>query len=307
MKNRIILSLAFIFTIAFFSCKKDEQQTSTVTEHVNSMSAFNAAHKKPTQNFTLDATTGGVITTTGGIEFYFPVDAFANSSGNIVSGTVDIKIDEVISIADLFFNQISTHVNGRPLKSGGAFKISVTQGSDVLKIATGKHYNVLLTSNSPEQTPTMETYYGIPTNDQYGILNWSLTPPGIAPTVFTNTTDTSNIYNMVLDKFDWINCDHPYDSLFSELSITLPSGIENPQITVLDNSIMTAVSIWNNGNTAKWSYAPLNRQLTVVALFKANEEYKVSAQTFYFTGQQINLPGFTTISEADLETMINSF
>jgi len=196
MKNRIILSLAIIFTIAFFSCKKDEQQTSTVTEHVNSMSAFNAAHKKPTQHFTLNASSGGPISTTGGIDFSFPANAFVNSSGNIITGNVEIQIDEVISKADLIYNSISTHSDGRPLNSGGAYRIQATQGSEILSMAPGKEYHVWLTSNSNE--PTMLTYYGLNTSDQYGKINWTTTPPGFSSNVFTYTTDSVNIYEMIV-------------------------------------------------------------------------------------------------------------
>lgn len=306
MKNRLNISMMVFLLLAIYSCKKDEPQSTTTTStHVNSMAGFNAAHKKPTQQFTLNAATGGDFTTTGGINFYFPLNSFVNSSGVIVTGNVSIQIDEVITKADLFFNQISTHSNGRPLESGGAFKIKVTQGSETLSMAPGKQYNVLLYSNST--LPTMEAYYGIPTADQYGGLNWTTTPPGFSPNVFTNTTDTANLYQLVIEHFDWINCDHPYDSLFSELNITLPAESQTAMIMVLDNSAMLGVSLWSNENLASWPYAPLNRQLTAVVINKVNEEYKVSAQTFYFTGQSITMPMFTIISETDLETLINSF
>ena len=291
--------------LAFFSCKKDETNTTSNPTHTNSMSGFNAAHKKPLQDFTLNASLGGSISTTGGMEFFFPANALVNSAGNTVSGNVNVQIDEVITKADLFFNQISTHADGRPLNSGGAFKIKVTQGSEELSMAVGQQYHVWLTSNSTE--PTMETYHGIPTTDQFGIINWTTTPPGFSPNVFTNTTDSATIYEMVLDEFNWINCDHPYDSLFSELNITLPTGSENCQIMVMDNSSMTAVSLWGNSTTASWSYAPINKQLTVVVTCKTNEEYKLSVQTFYFTGQQITMPMLTTIGEADLEALILTY
>ena len=67
MKNRFFLPLIILLMTAIFSCKKDEQQTSTTPERVNSMAAFNAAHRKPTQQFTLNAGSGGSIITTGGI------------------------------------------------------------------------------------------------------------------------------------------------------------------------------------------------------------------------------------------------
>ncbi|MBP6532338.1 MAG: hypothetical protein KA285_03590 [Bacteroidia bacterium] len=305
MKNRFKIPFFVLILFAFYSCKKDETSTNTNPTRVNSMTDFNASHKKPTQHFTMNANTAGSIITTGGIEFYFPPNSLINSSGVAVTGNVDVQIDEVITKADMFFNEISTHSDGRPLKSGGAFKIKVTQGSETLSMATGQQYHAWLTSNYSE--PLMQTYYGIPTTDQYGIINWTTTPPGFTQDVFTNTIDSVNIYEMLLDEFDWINCDFPYDSLFSELNIALPSGSESCQIMVIDNSAMFGINLWTNGNTARWNYAPLNKSLSIVVMKKINGEYKISAQTFLFTGQQITMPGLTTISEADLETLINTF
>ncbi len=115
MKNRFSISALILVLTVVFSCKKDETQTTTTPERVNSMSAFNAAHKKPTQQFALNVGSGGSIVTTGGLEFSFPSNAFVNSSGNAVTGNAEVKIDEIISKSDLIYNSISTHSNGRPL------------------------------------------------------------------------------------------------------------------------------------------------------------------------------------------------
>lgn len=305
MKNRFSISVLILFLTVIFSCKKDEQQTTTTPERVNSMSAFNAAHKKPTQQFTLDAGSGGSIITSGGIEFSFPSNAFVNSSGTIVTGNIDVKIDEIITKADLFLNNISTHADGRPLKSGGAYKIKIIQGSGELSIAPGKLYHVWLTSDYSE--PTMETYYGYNSTDQYGKINWNTTPPGMGPNVFTYTTDSVNIYELLVTELDWINCDHPYDSIFGELNISLPDGADNSQVMVFDNTAMFGINLWENNSSAHWSYAPLNKTLSVVVLKDNNGIFKVSAQSFTFTGQAITMPSFVTITESDLVTLLNSF
>lgn len=305
MKNHFSLPIIILVLSVFYSCKKDDQQTTSTFERVNSMSSFNSAHRKPTQQFTLNAASGGSIITTGGVEFSFPSNAFVNSSGNAITGNIEVKIDEIISKADLIFNSISTHSNGRPLKSGGAFNIQVTQGSEILSVAPGKQYHVWLQSTYLE--PTMETYYGINSSDQYGKINWTTTPPGAGPNVFTYSTDTSNVYEMILEDLNWINCDHPYDSLFAELNITLPDGSENSQITVLDNSAMFGVNLWGSNNTASWSYAPLNRSLTVIVLKHNNSSYNASVQNFLFSGQAITMPTFITIAEDDLEVLISTF
>ncbi len=305
MKICFSIPILILALTVIFSCKKDEQQTTTTPERVNSMAAFNTAHRKPTQQFTINAMSGGSIITTGGIEFSFPSNAFMNSAGNVVTGNVDVKIDEVITKADMILNNVSTHVNGRPLKSGGAFNIRITQGGDELAIATGKRYHVWLTSDYFE--PVMETFYGINSTDQYGIINWSTTPPGMSTNVFTYTTDSVNIYELLVEEVNWINCDYPYDSIFGELNIVLPEGSENSQIMVFDNSAMFGISLWENNHNARWSYAPLNKSLTVVVLKSENGIYKVSAQIFNFTGQAITMPSLVTFTEADLVTLLNSF
>ncbi|MBK6988111.1 MAG: hypothetical protein IPH33_07620 [Bacteroidetes bacterium] len=91
------------------------------------------------------------------------------------------------------------------------------------------------------------------------------------------------------------------------MNIALPSGSESCQIMVIDNSAMFGINLWTNGNTARWNYAPFEQISLSSCNEKINEEYKISAQTFLFTGQQITMPGLTTISEADLETLINTF
>lgn len=300
-----IFSLCLIFTslATIFSCKKDSPVNST--SQVDPMADFYSSHKSPTQEFTVSGDNGGTIVAQGGTAFFFPGNSFADKNGNIISGNVTIKIDEFVTKADLIYNSISTCSNGKLLASGGAYKISVNQGSENLTMAPGKNYRAYFTSNYPNVD--MSTYSGREiTNSQYGKIDWDLVTTNDTPTT-TVVIDSSTIgYILYPTGFNYINCDHPYDTLYSVLNIITPSTDHYISTTCTIRSSLSLAVLYPQNSQTKWDYAPLNKLLKLFTLDKKNDKLYISQIEIFFTGQQVNMPPFVEISEADLESFYQS-
>lgn len=103
-------------------------------EYSNSISE---ARENAIQNFTIDATTGGLIFGEDGTQLYFPPNSLTFIGGEPVSGDVDIEFIEIYSRADMLTQNVAT--NGKnddgdivSIISGGEFYINATQDGNQL-------------------------------------------------------------------------------------------------------------------------------------------------------------------------------
>lgn len=139
-------ALTLFFSYSFISCSDDEGMEPQATEYA-SLNDFFEANKKDAETFTIDASTGGVITGAEGTEITIPANAFLDGSNNPVTGTVDIELQEFYSKKDLFYNNLPTESNGQWLVTGGSLNFEASQnGNPLTLVASG------VTAFMPDQT-----------------------------------------------------------------------------------------------------------------------------------------------------------
>lgn len=95
------------------------------------------ARENAIQNFTIDATTGGLIIGEHGTQLYFPPNALTFLGGEPVSGDVSIEFIEIYNRASMLTQNLPT--NGKnddgdivSIISGGEFYINATQNNNQL-------------------------------------------------------------------------------------------------------------------------------------------------------------------------------
>lgn len=115
------------------------------------------ARENAIQNFTIDATTGGVIIGEDGTQLYFPPNGLTHLGGEAVSGDVDIAFIEIYSRADMLTQNLPT--NGKKdngdvvtIISGGEFFVNATQNGNQLVAQVPFELTAPTDSFDPEMT-----------------------------------------------------------------------------------------------------------------------------------------------------------
>ena len=172
-KETIITTLIAIAVIV--GCKKEPDNPAAPSDPVPDQYAFQQFFADniadATQSFSVNATTGGQVTGMKGTQLIFEPNTFLNADGTPVSGQVNVKLVEVLSVSDMIWLNVQTvgNDNGtlKMLRSGGAMNITASQSGNDLRITPGG-----LVVNIPTEVgdPAMELFSGNINTD--GSMTW---------------------------------------------------------------------------------------------------------------------------------------
>ncbi len=201
------------------------------------------------QTFTLDATTGGTITAELGTQLIFGPHVLQNASGDIIEGSVVVRIIEILDVEDMISSGIlPIDLNGHLLNSGGELYVNITQGGQTLSIAPGSYYTIKMPSNGNDAE--MDWYIG--TGDVESGM-WDYTPAIIdsfgAPTLDDPYYDElMDVYTIITDVLGWMNCDAlaEFGIVDMHLHLTGLTDIEEMHTGVyyLPDLLMTCSTLW---------------------------------------------------------------
>jgi hypothetical protein len=316
MTTQKVLVYAAVLGTAFSGCKKEETVNAGPTPV--STSAQNSVRQwcdqnlaNAAQNFTLNATTGGMITGSGGTRVLFLPGSLRNN-GVPVSGTVEVELVEVLNVADMVMMNKQTlgNDNGtlKMLSSGGEVKITATQGGQELDIVAngaivgfpGRSYN-----------PGMEAFTG--TEDEDGNVVWERTTDPVSIVVDTTVVDTAGVdwfwYTWETDSLEWLNCDYFPPGTTTALDVDVPDGYDNSNTMVwlVVPDLNGVLGSYPSGlNFMVWQ-APIGYGAVVVALHEENGSY-LSSFTPITVASGMTVPitfSSTTLAqfEADLDAL----
>lgn len=125
LKKLVKTSIA-LFAIAFTiqSCKKDTTTVVAPPETFTTIKDFYKKNGVQSENFTINAATGGSFTTNKGTIIRIPANAFVNNMGSVITGNVNIEFKDIYTKADMLLSDKPTITSwGTPLKSAGEFFI----------------------------------------------------------------------------------------------------------------------------------------------------------------------------------------
>lgn len=288
-----------IAAIALLSgCKKDENvagvpiPTPQVENPLRQVFAQNLANA--TQQFTVNAITGGYIQGQDGVNVSFGPNAFRYPNGSVVTGSVNIELIEALNVGDMLLlnKQTLGDDNGqlRPLVSGGQFFISAEQGGQPLRLSQGGSYVYVPTPSFAD--PNMAVFSG--KVDAEGEILWD--PWNTDPLQNGGTGVDSVGYNFPNDSLGWLNCDYFMTaSPLTNLQVTCPasSNHDNTFVWIVfptENSVTGVLGgIGSVFSIAPNYQLPVGMNITIVALSKINDDYASSFTSVTIT-DNMNVP-----------------
>jgi hypothetical protein len=193
----------FLAAAAFllFACQKELSRSAPVKTGPVSLAQFFTKNAVPVYLFTAASENSIRLTTPKGTGVQFPENAFVTSGNRPVTGPVSIEVKEIFTPGEMILNNTPAMSDGKPLISGGEFFVRVTQGSEVLKLAPGKHIRLNVVPPAGADMQGMQVFNG---DTSSGTINWI---PNNNPgnTVARDTIRFSVI--LFADSLQWLNID----------------------------------------------------------------------------------------------------
>lgn len=160
---------------------------------------FFSSNQAATQNFSGNSDQTINVTTKGDIQIQIDPSTLTDLGGNLVTGNVDIAIQEYSKYDAMLKDQISTATTDNILlESAGMYNIQVTQAGQPLRLKEGTSYSV----SFPTNDPAMRAYSGVKQAD--GSIAWQEESQWLRP-VDSNTMRLK----FTPDSFRYVNCDKP--------------------------------------------------------------------------------------------------
>lgn len=318
MKTKHIVLSVLAATLLMNACKKDEENPTPAPAPgtptaVNPVRAFTEANLNAArQSFTVNAATGGSILGNRGSYIVFVPGAFRTASGATVSGTVQVKLIEVLDIGDMILmnKQTAGNFGGqlRMLRSGGEVKIEATQGgNEVFIVPNGAVVNIPGGNNVD---PLMDVFYG--TEDTDGDVVWNLSTDTITvqdSAVWDTTGVNWFYYQFAADSLNWLNCDYFPAGSITELLVDAPDGYDgsNTMVWVAVPALNGLLGSYYTGTLFQSYQTPIGFQAVVVALHEdANGNYESSFTTITVaTGMTVPIT-FSPTTLAQFEAAVNA-
>ena len=175
MKN--IFFVLFFFSL-FTNCKEEKKFISNVNSVLSSDNVESSF-------FLVDCTKDTIIIGVKGTRITLTENTFANSKGEIVSGSIQLEIKECIAKEDIVLANLYTMSNGQILESGGMIYLNAKQDGEQLSIANDKQIGVEVLADS--SLIGMSYYEGELVEDS--TINWR-NPIMIEPNVPKEITET---------------------------------------------------------------------------------------------------------------------
>lgn len=264
------------------------------------------------QSYTVNAATGGGITGNRGSHIDFLPGAFVTASGAPVTGTVQVKLIEVLGIADMILmnKQTAGNYGGqlRMLRSGGEVKIEATQGgNEVFIIPDGA---VVSIPGGNNVFPEMDVFYG--TEDSDGDLVWNLSTDTITiqdSTVWDTTGGNWFYYQFAADSLNWLNCDYFPPGSLTALLVDAPDGYDatNTIVWLAVPTLNGVLGAYYTGTLFTTYMAPIGYQGVIVALHQDEDDnYFSSFSTITLTGGMTVPITFSPTTLPEFEAAVNA-
>jgi hypothetical protein len=237
-----IMAALMIIAVA---CRKDKQ---TFSGQIKA-DAFMAKYKVKEQSFTGNAATGFVVTGEKGTKITFPADAFKDSiTGNLVTGTVTIKLIEVLSKKDILLSGPMTESNGQLLISGGEIKVSATAAGRVLAPLDSAQIEVQIPQVM--KAGDMNLFVQAPRKQVDTTGSGIVFPPTTwVPAPYAPFGMGDNSYIFTLPAFTWVNCDRFYNDPGTKTTVTVSpdfqdsDSLTNLQVMIVFKDITTVITL----------------------------------------------------------------
>jgi hypothetical protein len=306
--KKLIVSILFLSLIVFCtSCGKDTDEiivlgtttinfkdtvwedesklsSTTITLPTLNVEKLTMELSKISENKTFEAELGGKIVTLDDVSLEIPANACVSKDNKPCKGKVDIEILYLRTKADLITNDKPTTSGGKLLVSGGVVYIIATQNKQEIKIANGKSIKIRLKNTAPDAN--MRFFEG-KTEGRFK-FDWvqvsGQNSPTVTPATWVDSAGSreNKGYEILTDRFGWINCDKFYDdqNLTNKFAVALADSFtnRNTSVFVVFKDINSVVKLEGNPSTKQFSIPngykgiPIGKAVTVVSISKFDDK-----------------------------------
>jgi len=193
--TRLIISL-FVLTAVITSCNKNKGNKTDVFTKVYSVDNIT------TQTFSIDAGIDNIITGTNGTKIRIPKNSFVDSTGQPISGIIEIGLKEVLTKQEMVLGNLTTTFNGKALETGGMIFVDATSKGESILLSNNKSIQVALpadsTLNGMSLFSGIQEPSGINWANPIALNNQNVDSSGISMDIFEKTTNV--MYSV--DGFD---------------------------------------------------------------------------------------------------------
>jgi hypothetical protein len=128
------LLLSAVIILSIVSCKKNNDTPMPPDNKDGELLADFFKNNGPKfESFTVDAATGGTVTTTKGTKFTIPANVFIKANGQAITGSVVVAVKEILGASDMLLGDKPTLTqDGQMLISFGEFYIRASQNNNDL-------------------------------------------------------------------------------------------------------------------------------------------------------------------------------
>jgi hypothetical protein len=255
--------------------------------------------------------TNGILLTLGDVVIIVPTNCFVKQDNSMVTGNVNLKVIKATKFEDMVYHSLGTLTNNGLLSTAGMVNLEATQGTDLLKIASGKKVDVYFQNTIPaayqgfsgkiNNTVTNNITWNL--NTQWGVDSSSLGIPGA-------------IYTRIkIDSCQWVNCDYFYNQPNpTNIYLKLPAAFGNSNtlcyIVFRTDKVMAGLYA-DAANQRYWQGAnykvPIGKNVRLFAVGKKDNKNYYGAVDLTITADQIvTIPTMEEVTDAQLQTKLNA-
>lgn len=320
MKSILIIIALASAGMAVTSCKKKtNNDPATPVGGTSQLHTFMANNlESNTQHFSVNASTGAVITGAHGTVVIIDGGTLLNGSNQIVTGNVDVELVEIYDRASMVLLNKPTMgrlANGdlSALISGGEYYLRITQNGQELHSSNG--VRVLLPGDNTGGIQFgMSQFDGVIDGD--GNLVWELEADTVG-VIQDSAGGQWNVSYEILDgSWGWTNVDRFYydPRPKTTLKVKLPDGYDNTNCEVYltydgePTALASLDSFTQDGFFSEhYGQIPIGLEVHFIAVTMINNQLHYAIQGVTITSNHIEyITTWTPITQSDLATMINN-
>lgn len=278
MIARLVPAVLFVASMILVSCNKGPMFGPGEGDELALSELFANNRANATQSFQVNAGTGATIIGSGGARITFGPNAFRTPNGSPVSGVVNVSLLEVMDVKDMVWLNVQTVGNDdgtlRLLSSGGAVKVSATQGGQ--ELALGPQGMVVVVPTDAID-PQMAVFSSNSITDE-GII-WTVEDSLPMDSTFFEGPSGWNLgYELPVDSMQWINCDYFYGAAVTTmLSATVPSDVpgDSTQLWIAFPVRNAVAGMWPTTATSfAFGQIAIGEQAVVIGLTRNGASYR---------------------------------
>ena len=319
-----VLSLLLIATFTSCISDSDIEDINPQPDGIALNNRFQDNRANAVEEFTIDATTGGIITGSQGTKVSFPVNSFG-ISGVPVTGNVTVQLIEIYDKASMVLENRTTlgeKPNGdkEALKSAGQFFVNAKQGANDLELLE------MAQITSREVTPAevdwdMKVFKAgetLESTDDW--IEADEDNNGEQDDVnFKEAEGTIGImvtYNFNLGSFGWSNLDrwYSYAGPKTQLFIDVPDGFNGDNCAVYlyyngEDTAIARMDIWDEDEelfTEHYGAIPIGLEVHIIMVAEIEGQLHYALQATTIVDNHIEvISSLSPITQPALESLIN--